>query len=430
LSSFRFVHTADIHLDSPLKGLAGYDGAVAERIRAAGRESFDALVSLALSEGAAFVVIAGDLYDGDWRDYQTGLFFAAQMARLDKAGVQVFVVHGNHDAESQISRRLSLPGNVRTFSARKPETFLLKDIRAALHGWSFAQRDVAENLAAGYPHPTDGFFNIGVLHTGLGGLGGHANYAPCTPEDLVNKGYDYWALGHVHKREVLRERPHVVFPGNIQGRHIRESGAKGAYLVSVEHGEAVGLEFLPTDVVRWAMIPVAADGCRRAADAVDLMRQAIVEAVESRAEGRLLACRIEIGGRTEAHAGLMASADMLLAEARAAAASLGENVAWIEKVTAATEPVPGAGAVESREDALGALQRMLGDAAEDAELLQRLEADIGQLVRKLPHDARELAAGEDEDPILRAAVGGDYAALLRCAGAYLTARLTADGRGD
>ena len=303
VSSFRFVHTADIHLDSPLKGLAGYDGAAAERIRTACREAFDALVSVAIEERAAFMVIAGDLYDGDWRDYQTGLFFAGQMGRLARAGIRAFVLHGNHDAESQLTRRLQLPDNVRTFSARKPETIELKELGVALHGQSFGQRDVSENMALAYPKPVDGAVNIGVLHTGLGGLtgagtGGHANYAPCTLEDLVNKGYDYWALGHVHKGGVLRERPYVVFPGNIQGRHIRETGPKGAYLVTVEDGEIAGLEFFPTDVVRWAMVTVAAGGCARMAEAVDLMRDAIGEAVANEADGRLLACRIEIRGRT------------------------------------------------------------------------------------------------------------------------------------
>ena len=74
-SSFRFVHTADIHLDSPLKGLAGLEGSAAERIRAATREAFDNLVGQAIDEEVSFFIIVGDLYDGDWRDYQTGLFF-------------------------------------------------------------------------------------------------------------------------------------------------------------------------------------------------------------------------------------------------------------------------------------------------------------------------------------------------------------------
>ena len=230
--SFRFIHTGDIHLDSPLKGLAGQQSAAAERIRAAPRAAFENLISQAIEEEVDFVVIAGDLYDGDWRDYQTGLYFVKQMGRLSEAKIPVFLLHGNHDAESQITRKLTLPPNVSVFSARKPETFQLPHLNVALHGHSFRQRDVTDNLVPAYPPPLAGCFNIGVLHTGLGGMPGHANYAPCAIEDLINKGYDYWALAHVHQAAVLNERPHVVFCGNLQGRHIRETGAKGASLVT------------------------------------------------------------------------------------------------------------------------------------------------------------------------------------------------------
>nr|WP_291920186.1 DNA repair exonuclease [Maricaulis sp.] len=230
MTSFRFFHAADIHLDSPLRGLAGQEGNAVARVRSATREAFDLLVGRAVEERVDFLVLAGDLYDGDWRDYKTGLFFAKQMGRLKKEGIPVYLLHGNHDAESQITRRLELPDNVHVFGARMPETFALEELKVALHGQSFRQRDITENLVPDYPAPISGNFNIGVLHTGLGGMGGHENYAPCAMEDLVNKGYNYWALGHVHKASVLHVKPHVVFPGNLQGRHARETGAKGASL--------------------------------------------------------------------------------------------------------------------------------------------------------------------------------------------------------
>jgi DNA repair exonuclease SbcCD nuclease subunit len=220
MTTFRFLHAADIHLDSPLKGLAGQEGNAAERVRTATREAFYQLVSLAIEEKVDFLIIAGDLYDGDWRDYKTGLYFVAQIGRLNKADIPVYLLHGNHDAESQITKRLDLPDNVHVFSTRKPETFEMGDLRLALHGQSFRTRDMKDNLVPDYPAPVSDTFNIGVLHTGLGGMGGHANYAPCSLDDLVNNGYDYWALGHVHQFALLHERPHVVFPGNLQGRHV------------------------------------------------------------------------------------------------------------------------------------------------------------------------------------------------------------------
>ena len=233
MTDFRFLHAADIHLDSPLKGLSGHDGGTAERIRTATREAFDQLIGLAIDERVAFLIIAGDLYDGDWRDYRTGLFFTAQMGRLNEAAIPVYLLYGNHDAESQITRRLMLPENVDVFGTRKPETFRLDELGVALHGQSFREREVTENLALAYPEPIPGAFNIGVLHTGLGGMGGHENYAPCTLADLVNKGYHYWALGHVHQGQILGERPHIVFPGNLQGRHIREAGAMPKNIIDV-----------------------------------------------------------------------------------------------------------------------------------------------------------------------------------------------------
>jgi DNA repair exonuclease SbcCD nuclease subunit len=420
VTSFRFIHTADIHLDSPLRGLAGYDGPAAERIRTATRQAFDNLIGEAIDQKVGFMVIAGDLYDGDWRDYQTGLFFARQTGRLAKANIPAFVLYGNHDAESQITKRLTLPGGVSAFSARKAETFILNELGVALHGQSFRQRDVTDNLVPAYPEPVDGAFNIGVLHTGLGGMGGHANYAPCTLDELIAKGYDYWALGHVHQGAVLHENPHVVFPGNLQGRHIRETGPKGAYLVSVEDHEIVELIPLHTDVVRWSHLQVTVDGCNRNADALERVRHAIEQAIGG-ADGRLLACRIELTGCTEIHDHLLISTEHLLAEARAAALGFGDDAAWIDRVVVATEPVLDPSVLAAREDAMGELHRMLGGAAADSDLLGQLEADISELVRRLPSDVRS----EIEESALKAAVQSNYPAVITHVRGYLNARLAA-----
>jgi len=319
VTSFRFIHTADVHIDSPLIGLTRHEGAAVERIRSATREAFDNLIGEAITEQVAFVVIAGDLYDGDWRDFHTGLFFSLQMGRLVKVGIQAFVLYGNHDAESQITRHLNPPDNVKAFSARKPDSFVLDEFQVVLHGQSFRQRDVTDNLVLSYPEPVPGMFNIGVLHTALGGMAGHANYAPCSLDDLKAKGYDYWALGHVHNGQVLHERPHVVFPGNLQGRHIRETGPKGAHLVTVEDGEITDFTTLHCDVVRWSRLSVPVGDCNRPAEVSDRIRQSIEQAVAAEADGRLLACRIELTGTSEIHGELLASSENLMAEAQAAA---------------------------------------------------------------------------------------------------------------
>ena len=239
---------------------------------------------------------------------------------------------------------------------------------------------MTDNLVLDYPIPVSGAFNIGVLHTGLGGMAGHANYAPCSLGDLVNKGYDYWALGHVHQASVLHEKPYVVFSGNLQGRHVRETGAKGARLVTVEDNEVVELLSVPCDVVRWVVMPVSLKDAESIADVTDRVRDALESAVANKAQGKLLACRILLEGRTEVHAQLVASEDQVLAEARAGALGLGDEVAWVEKVVIATQPTVDPQSLAQREDAIGELQRMLQDATSDDELLSRLEGDIGELV--------------------------------------------------
>ena len=421
MTSFRFFHAADIHLDSPLTGLAGIEGRVAERIRSAPRAAFEALVDRAIQYQVDFFVIAGDLYDGTWRDYKTGLFFAEQMGRLNQAGIPVFVLHGNHDAESQITRPLVLPDNVRVFGTRKAQTFPLDKLDVALHGQSFREKAVTDNLIPDYPAPVKGAFNIGVLHTALGGMGDHAHYAPCSLPELVAKGYDYWALGHVHQGQVLNERPHVVFPGNLQGRHVREAGPKGACLVTVEVGEVVEVAPLTFDVVRWAVLDVDVAAVGSTVDVVDLMRQALAQGVAS-TDGQLLAARIVLQGRTELHSQLVTDVDDLTAGARAAALGLGDEVAWVERVTVRTTPVVDTTKLAAREDTLGDLQRMLKEAIADEELLGQLKTDIGQLIGRLPHRLRDAC----EDEVLGAAMDGDYVNLIRQVTPYLNARLTAE----
>ena len=176
---FKFLHAADIHLDSPLRGLDRYEGAPADQIRGATRRAFENLVEVALREEVALVVLAGDLYDGDWRDFNTGLFFVKQMARLKEAGIPAYAVSGNHDATSRITRRLPLPENVHVFPTGEATTVRLEGVDVAIHGQSFAEQCTTEDLAKNYPAAVSGVFNLGVLHTSMTGRDGHGSYAPC-----------------------------------------------------------------------------------------------------------------------------------------------------------------------------------------------------------------------------------------------------------
>lgn len=276
---FEFIHAADIHLDSPLRGLERYEGAPVDEIRLATRRALENLVQLALERKVAFVLVAGDLFDGDWKDYNTGLFFAKQMSRLREGNIPVFILKGNHDAANKMTRSLKMPDNVQIFSHSKPQTFRLEEHNVAIHGQSFSTSAVTKNLAEDYPKADAGSFNIGVLHTCATGRDGHENYAPCSMSDLLGKGYDYWALGHVHKREVLNTEPLIVFPGNIQGRHIKETGPKGCTVVSVDDKNRATETFEDLSVFRWEHCVVNIGGATTGDDVLAQLEETLAQVV-------------------------------------------------------------------------------------------------------------------------------------------------------
>ncbi len=408
----RFIHCADIHLDSPFVGLAARPDAPRDTLRDATRRAFSALVDHALREQVDFVVIAGDLYDGKWKDYTTGLFFVAEMGRLARAGIPAFVLHGNHDAESQLTKRLTLPDNVRVFGARKPETFTLDGLDVALHGQSFATRAVTDNLAADYPQPVPGAFNIGVLHTAMEGAAEHAPYAPCRLAELTARGYDYWALGHVHARAVLSRHPHVVFPGNLQGRSIRETGPKGFDVVTVTDGRVADVRPIAVDTVRWARIEVDIAGAKDFEAALALVRPEIGAAIDA-ADGRVPALRLILRGRTPAHDTLKAEPELLHSECLAVALSASDAV-WIEKVVTDTTPPEMPEHSAANGDAVGALFATIDGLIADNDALTDLRVSLADLVGRLPADLRRTMLTEQGalDPSLLSEVLDEARALI------------------
>ena len=394
----RFIHAADIHLDSPLRGLERYDGAPVDEIRGATRRAFDNLVQLAIAEEAAFLLLAGDLYDGDWKDYNTGLFFASRMRRLEEAGILVFLISGNHDAASQITRTLRPPANVTVLSTRKPETVVLAELEVAIHGQGFASAAVSDDLSTAYPPGIPHLFNIGLLHTSLDGRPGHASYAPCSVEGLRSRGYQYWALGHVHQREVVCEEPWIVFPGVLQGRHARETGAKGATIVTVRDREVVDVEHRDLDVFRWAVCQVDATGAGTGGEVLERVRRSLEQEVAA-ADGRTVAARLIVEGACPAHGELLAAPDPWLQECRNLALGFGEGALWIEKVRIKTRQPEASKTLLPADDALGGLLRSIGELeaanAEIAELAELAEG-FADLRRKLPPELFE--DGEALDP--------------------------------
>lgn len=411
----RFLHAADLHIDSPLLGLDRYDGAPVDKLRSATRRALENLVELALDTPVDFVLLAGDIYDRDWKDFHTGLFFREQIVRLHRQGIPVFIIHGNHDAQGEIAHSLRLPDNVRTFSSRSAETFTLDELKVAIHGRSFPKRAVSEDLVPDYPEARPDHFNIGLLHTSLSGYAGHDNYAPTSLDTLINKGYDYWALGHVHTREVLHSRPRIVFPGNTQGRHARETGAKGCELVSWD-GNHLQSQFVPLDQVRWHRLALDLSGLELIGEMVERFHQTLHQAIEG-AGDRLHAVRVELRGSSPLQRQEARQPGKLAAELRAATQDFLAAEIWLERVKVTMTAPIDRQALAGQPDAIGALVRLVDEiSANPGELQTFIEQALRDLLTKLPAEIHD-------DPPLDLADPSQLANLLRDAEATVLARL-------
>ena len=390
MGQFKFIHAADIHLDSPLRGLEGYDGAPVDAIRQASRQALINLVDLAIDQDVRFVLIAGDLYDGDWRNFNTGLFFVAQMTRLREARVPVVLIAGNHDAANKMTKDLPLPENVKRLSTKSCDTLRIEDCGVSIHGQGFASAAVLSDLSAAYCAADPGNFNIGLLHTCADGAEGHERYAPCTRDGLRSKGYDYWALGHVHKRQDLHRpgEPPIVFPGNIQGRHIREAGPKGCAVVTVGDDHRPEADFQALDVFRWECCEVDATALETTYDVLDRFAEELRSLLQNR-DGRPLAVRVEITGACPAHEKLAAEPDRWKNEIRSLAVESSGGDVWVEKVNLRSRSPDRADEMAVQDGPVGELVQYINSLSTDGDRLTQLSDELAELRRKLPIELRE-----------------------------------------
>ena len=298
---FRFIHAADLHLDTPFQGVAGPAPEVATALYEASLQAWDNVVDLAIEREAAFVLIAGDIYDGAERGVRAQLRFLSGLRRLDTAGIQAFVVFGNHDPLDGWSAIRELPSNVVEFGPEEvaSHTFAVEGTSVCVHGISYATQDTQENLARRFKADPAAALNIGLLHTMVGSIAEHLSYAPCTLTDLDAAHMDYWALGHVHKQMFLREGgPWVAYSGDTQGRSPKpsETGPKGVLVAEVAGSVIESVGFETVDVVRFLHCQVDIQ------DAVDVgwLESRIVELVDERrraGDGRSLLVRVVLEGR-------------------------------------------------------------------------------------------------------------------------------------
>ncbi len=420
----KFIHAADLHIDSPLKGLDGYAGAPLERLRGATRQAFLGLVAAAIERRVDLVVLAGDIFDGNWQDFRTGLFFREQLVRLTRAGVRVFIAKGNHDAESQITRQLPAVEGVHLFSSRGCETIRLDDLGVALHGRSFPQRAVNEDFVSGYNPPVPGLFNIGVLHTSLTGSPDHDPYAPTSVAALSACGYDYFALGHIHARQVVQEAdPRIVFPGNLQGRHAKEVGAKGCELVTVTGGRIESTEALAFDVVRWHQIRLDVAALATIDALAASCSREFAKLVADDRE-RLHAVRVTLHGETALHRLEAEQPGTLRAAVQASAQDVGTADVWIEQVPLELRSPLDRREAAQRDDAYGEVVRLVDELAADEEALRRfVDEHVGDIAR-LPADLADAALAALPAAALRQALVDAEASVLALLGE--TAAIRAD----
>ncbi len=411
--TFRFLHTADLHLDSPLISLALRDRDLADEVGVASRTALTRIVDLCLAEAVDALLIAGDLWDGAQTSAKTPRFLKQELARLSDAGIRSFILRGNHDAASKISKELVPPPLCHVF-ATKPgtERFEVSGHTIAVHGLSFAEGAVPESLLPRYPAPVAGAFNIGMMHTSLNGSEGHDVYAPCRVSDLDAHGYDYWALGHIHKRAEYQGRSVVVMPGIPQGRDIGEAGAMSVTLGTLGDDGRLALEQRFVAALRFDRVAVDLTEARDWAQVVAALTAALRAAGQAlRAEDHLV-LRPHLTGQTPMAFRIARDLDQLRQEAVATAE--GQKGLWIDKLENRTHD---AGAPETRLPAdLVAL--ITADLPNDPALMAALTDLARDLVQDLPPELRDLL-GNDEDS-LRA----QCAALLAEGTAQLLPRLT------
>ncbi|WP_112543221.1 DNA repair exonuclease [Rhizobium sp. BK379] len=392
---YRFLHTADIHLDSPLRTLALRNLELSKLIGLATRRSFVRIVDLCLEERVDALLVAGDLYDGEQTSMKTARFLAEQLARLHQAGIGTFIIRGNHDALSKITAELVMPDTVKVFGAAAETTLVDRDachFPVAIHGLSFAKPHAPESLLRNFPPPFPDAVNIGLLHTSLGGSPGHDLYAPCSVADLQQSGFRYWALGHIHRRSAVPGGAStIIMPGIPQGRDINEDGRKSVSLVTIRDDRSIIVEERHTAVAQFERLVI---DISQAADWKDVVLEvnSKLESLSSTVSADHLVARVELIGTNDLAWRLRRDTDLLRTELELRAASAG-NI-WIEKVVA-SPTIPG----HSRDRQSGALHELASIIDEEilgsTDYVGELCSILDELRGQLPAELRD-TFGRDE----------------------------------
>lgn len=390
---FRFVHTADLHLDSPLKSLALIDPELKRQVGIATRETFTRIVNLCIEEKVDALLIAGDLYDRDQNSMHTARYLANQMQRLDKEGIRVFIIKGNHDAGSVITGQLIFPDSVKIFSIKAETVNITKgDLNIAIHGVSFPNRPVPESLVPKFPNPSQGMFNIGMLHTSLGGAQGHDTYAPSNINELQQVGYDYWALGHIHKQSCHTGETTVVMPGIPQGRNIGEDGEKAVSLVSVDETGITDLQQVSLSVLQFERVKIDISDITEWRELVETIHKSIQQLMQTLSH-KIYVLRLSLVGTTDLNWRIRRDSEILLEEARRIVDDNHEF--WIEKVEIDTQGK----AINDNKAYVGALANLafLENMEASPSVQKEIEDYTEIILRALPPPSKKVLGDTEEE---------------------------------
>lgn len=393
--SFRFVHTADIHLDSPLRSLALRHPELAEVIGNATRKAFVKIIDLCLEERVNALLLAGDLYDGEQTSMKTARFLAGELRRLHEAGIQTFVIRGNHDALSKITRELVLPDSVTVFGPRADLVAINCGNHChpiVIHGLSFTKPHAPESLLPQFKPPVEGAVNIGMMHTSLGGSPGHDRYAPCSLADLEQTGFRYWALGHIHKRSTAEGQCTVVMPGSPQGRDINEAGQKSVSLVTVADDGSLSIDERSVSVAQFERISINATGVNDWRDLAKAISQTL-ECARNSVQVDHLVARLYFTGSTPLTWRIRRDIDLLKEEADLRASRI--ERCWVEKVEVRCR-VPESIGQPSEDPVLGLRRLIESEIGQTDGFRQEAEGIAMELRGHLPSECRDFF-GSDED---------------------------------
>ncbi|MDI6867877.1 DNA repair exonuclease [Methanoculleus sp.] len=411
-SSFRFVHTADLHLGSRFITPPGMDQKTAADLAGATYSAWREIVDLCIREAVDFLLVAGDVYDSEDQNIRAQLQFIEGLKRLGENGIAAYIVRGNHDPDDAWSRSIKMPENAFVFSSQEPEVIIHRGRKdkplAAIVGMSFATAHIMDNLAGRFPRREKGWpCTIGLLHCNVGGVPGHEPYAPCSAQDLRRCGYDYWALGHIHQPTVIEDRdPWIVYAGNPQGRDLGETGDRGCHLVTVGANGAVEVKTVRTTRYLWKVIEIDVTGSVDLGVLEEEIRKELV--IVSEKAGIPVVGRIILTGATRLHGELVAAGGLAALEERLIEDPPASNYPiYPERIICRTVPVIDRDAVHSRDDILGEICRQSDLAISSKSGQIRLKEKISPL-----HQYARAYVSEPDDEELNAIIREAEALLL------------------